>query len=84
MKQKDIALILVMVAIGAIVALVISRLVFSSPKNKEQTAEIVDVITADFPAAPRQYFNTSSVNPTKQIEIGTGTNPNPFNGKPQQ
>jgi hypothetical protein len=83
MKQKDIVLILVMVFIGAIIALVISRLVFSSPKNREQTAEIVDVITADFPTPSDKYFNINSVNPTKQIEIGAGTNPNPFNGKPQ-
>ena len=84
MKQKDIVLIMVMVFIGAVVALVISKFVFSSPKNKQQTAEIVDVITADFPSTPDKYYNINSVNPTKQIEIGAGTNPNPFNGKPQQ
>lgn len=83
MKQKDIALILVMVFIGGVLAFVLSRWIFSKPQNREQTAEIVDSITADFPPPPSRYFNSNSVNPTQQIEIGTSTNPNPFNAKPQ-
>ena len=84
MKQKDIVLILVMVFVGAVIALLVSKWVFSSPANRNQSAEVVDVITADFPQPPPKYFNADSVNPTQQIEIGTGTNPNPFNTKPQQ
>jgi len=83
MKQKDIALVLVMAFIGAIAALVLSQLLFSTPKNRSQTAETVDVITADFPQPPAIYFNANSINPTQQIEIGAGNNPNPFNAKPQ-
>lgn len=84
MKQKDIVLILVMVFIGAVGAFLVSKWVFSSPGNREQKAEIVDVITADFPQPPPAYFNADSINPTQQIEIGGTTNPNPFNTKPQQ
>jgi hypothetical protein len=83
MKQKDFALILVMVFIGGIAALIISNIFFGSPKNRQQTAEVVDVITPDFPPPPTKYFNANSVNPTQQIEIGGSTNPNPFNSKPQ-
>lgn len=83
MKQKDIALILVMVFISGLLAFVISRWVFSKPQNREQTAEVVDIIKADFPPPPSKYFNSSSVNPTQQIEIGNNPNPNPFNAKPQ-
>jgi hypothetical protein len=71
MKQKDIALIGVMVLIGAVVALVISRLIFSSPKNRQQTAEVVDVITPEFPAPPPKYFNSNAVNPAQPITLGT-------------
>lgn len=78
MKQKDIALILVMVFISAAIALVLSRWVFSSPQNREQTAEVVDVIRPDFDLPPSKYFNAESVNPTQQIEIGEANNPNPF------
>ncbi len=83
MKQKDWVLILVMVFISAIVALLISRWVFATPQNRQQTAEVVDEITAEFPPPPPKYFNANSVNPTQQIEIGGSTNPNPFNSKPQ-
>ena len=84
MKQKDIALIMVMVFVSAVLALIISRLIFSSPKNREQTAEVVDVITAEFPEPSSKYFNIDSINPTRQIRIGTDDpNPNPFNANPQ-
>lgn len=84
MKQKDIALVAVMVFISVIVALVLSRILFSTPQNREQTAEVVDVITAEFPEPSSKYFNVDSVNPTQQIQIGGGNpNPNPFNADPQ-
>jgi hypothetical protein len=74
MKQKDIALILVMVSISAMVALVISKLVFSAPGNREQTAEVVDEITPEFPTPPTKYFNIKSVDPAQPISIGTNDN----------
>lgn len=70
MKQKDIALIGVMVLVGAVVALVISRLIFSSPKSRKQTAEVVDVITTEFPTPPPKYFNSNAVNPAQSITLG--------------
>lgn len=83
MKQKDLILIIVMVFVGAVAALVASRLFFSSPQNRSQKAEVVDAITAEFSQPPTKYFNGKSVNPTQQIEIGGTTNPNPFNTKSQ-
>jgi flagellar basal body-associated protein FliL len=83
MKQKDIALILVMVFIGAVVAIVVSHFVFSSPANRQLTAEKVDAITPDFSSPPPKYFNANSENPTQLIEIGGNPNPNPFNNKSQ-
>jgi flagellar basal body-associated protein FliL len=79
MKQKDLALIMIMVFISIVVALVVSRWVFSSPQNREQTAEVVDVISPDFSLPSSKYFNAESINPTQQIEIGDTNNPNPFN-----
>ena len=75
MKQKDIALIGVMVIIAAAVSLVISRVIFSSPKNRQQTAEIVDVITPEFPAPPPKYFNSNAINPAQPITLGTDSKP---------
>lgn len=83
MKQKDWALVLVMAFIGAIVALFASNLLFSSPKNREQTAEVVDAISPDFPSPPSKYFNTNAINPTQPVRIGNANNQNPFNSKTQ-
>jgi methionine-rich copper-binding protein CopC len=73
MKQKDIALIIVMVFIGGIVSLAISRVIFSSPKQRQQTAEVVDVITPEFSEPPQKYFNIQSVNPTSHEEVTAET-----------
>jgi flagellar basal body-associated protein FliL len=80
-KQKDLTLIIVVVFVSAVVALVVSRWIFASPQNRQQTAEKVDVIGPEFIAPSRKYFNAQSVNPTQQIEIGGSTNPNPFNSQ---
>ena len=83
MKQNDIALIAVACFISVVLAFLVSRWLFSSPQSREQTAEVVDVITPEFSPPPAQYFNANSVNPTQLIQIGGGGNPNPFNSNPQ-
>jgi flagellar basal body-associated protein FliL len=77
-KDKDITLILVIVFISAVVAFLVSNWLFGSEQQREQKAEVVDVITPEFRRPPEKYFNTQSLNPTKLIEIGDNPNPNPF------
>ncbi|HKU19214.1 MAG TPA: hypothetical protein VJP80_08185 [Candidatus Saccharimonadales bacterium] len=83
MKSKDLTLVLVMVFIGAIAAFIVSHFLFGSPSSRQQTAEVVDPITADFATPPQKYFNTNAVNAAPQIQIGNSNNPNPFNNKSQ-
>lgn len=83
MKQKDIALIIVIAFVSAVAALIVSRLLFATPQNRQQTVEKVDVITAEFVQPSRKYFNPDAVNPTQPIQIGNNINPNPFNPQPQ-
>jgi hypothetical protein len=45
MKQKDMLLILVIIFISAIMSLVVSKAIFTSPKNRQQQVEIVHPIT---------------------------------------
>lgn len=79
MKQKDIALIIVVCFFSAIMSFVLSNMVISSPKNRQQKAEVVDQITDEFQQPSNKYFNATSVNPTQTIRIGDGQNPTPFN-----
>jgi len=83
MKQKDIALIIVIVAVSGIISFLASRWIFARPADRQQKAEVVDVITSDFPLPDSKYFNAQSVDPTQLIQIGNSSNPNPFGGGSQ-
>jgi hypothetical protein len=73
MKQKDIALILVMVFIGAVIAFLISHVAFSSSSSRKQSAEVVDVITPSFPTPPSKYFNGNAVDISQPVTLGTNS-----------
>jgi hypothetical protein len=83
MKQKDVAMIILIAFVSAIISLVVSRLLFTTPRNQEQMVEVVPAITANFPAPDSRYFNSNSIDPTQLIQIGNNNNTNPFNGSGQ-
>lgn len=83
MKQKDVAMIIVIAFVSAIISLVVSRLLFTTPRNQQQQVEVVPAITASFPAPDSRYFNSNSIDPTQLIQIGNNNNTNPFNGSGQ-
>lgn len=83
MKQKDIALIAVIVFISAVISLFASKAIFVSPKNRQQEVSVVQPITTNFPVPDPHYFNKDAFDPTKLITIGQNANPDPFNGPSQ-
>lgn len=83
MKQKDIALIAVIVIISGMLSFFVSHLLFAPPKNRQQKVEVVDLITTDFSLPSNKYFNTQSIDPTQLILIGNSSNLTPFNGSGQ-
>jgi len=81
MKQKDIALILVIVFVSGVVSLLASNKFISPPKHDEKAAQ-VEAIMEEFKQPDQKYFNEQSVNPTQPITIGgTDPNQNPFNSR---
>lgn len=84
MKQKDIALIIAVIFFSAVVSILISRAIFSSPQNRQQQAEVVQPITANFPKPDSRYFNANSFDPTQHITVDQNANPNPFNSTSPQ
>ncbi len=78
MKQKDIALIIVVAFFAAIIALLLTQTLFVTKKSKELTAEKVEPISAEFKTPDPAVFNDKAINPTQLIQIGDGTNTNPF------
>ncbi len=83
MKQKDVALIIVITFISAIVSFFVSNKLFVTPSNRQQQVEVVDVISPNFQNPDKKYFNASSIDPTQASQVGTGSNQNPFNGASQ-
>jgi len=81
MKQKDIALIVVVVVISGTISFFISKMLFSVPKSRQSKVEVVQAITSDFPTPDARYFNANSVDPTKNITIGDSQNSQPFNSQ---
>lgn len=83
MKQKDVALILVIAVISAAVSLFASKAIFVPPKNRQQEVEVVQPITADFPKPDSRFFNGNSIDPTQLITISPNNNNNPFSSTQQ-
>lgn len=77
MKQKDIALIIIIVFVSGVMSFLISNNFISSPEKNEKAAK-VEPITADFNEPSQEYFNGNSINPTQLIRIGEGRNETPL------
>lgn len=80
MKQKDIALIIVVAFISAMLSFFVSNKIFVTPKNRQQRVEVVDKITAEFKEPDKRFINPESINPILNTPLEPGTNQNPFNG----
>lgn len=79
MKQKDIALIIVIGFFSLVLSLILSNLLFSTSSDKKLESAVVDKITTDFNEPDKKYFNENSNNPTQTIEINENNNNQPFN-----
>lgn len=80
MKQKDIVVVIIVAAISCVIAFFVAGKIFVSDEKKQQTAEVVDVITEDFTLPDERYFNSESINPTRESELGENENQDPFSG----
>jgi hypothetical protein len=84
MKQKDIALILIIAFVSAIISLFASKAIFGSPSAANKQAEVVAPITADFQEPNPVYFNKQSIDPTKTITIQQNSTTDPFSSTTAQ
>lgn len=85
MKQKDVALILVIIFVSGVFSFVLSNIFISSPEDRKADVEVVEAITPEFPELDKRFFNNEALNPTRNIDIGDSQNPNPFqNNQPGQ
>lgn len=84
MKQKDIALIVIVVFVSALISLFASKALFAPPKNRQQKVEVVQPISAQINKPDSRYFNGQAFDPAQSITTGGNANPDPFSGSSAQ
>lgn len=77
MKQKDIMPIIVVAFVAAVISIVLSRMIFKTPRANQMSTNVPS-ISASFPKPDPTYFNSQSINPTQLITINNYHNTNPF------
>lgn len=77
MKAQDLALGAGGIVIGVVLALLLQALLLS-PTSYQKQIENVSTISGEFNNLDETYFNSSSINPTKDITINPGQNTAPF------
>lgn len=78
MKRKDTLIIIVIAIFAGAISFTVSKIFFTSSKERNLTAETVQPITAEFQKPDPSVFNDKAINPTKLIRIGDSTNQQPF------
>ncbi len=78
MKKNDLFVILAVAIFAGIFSMVASNLIFTPKSVKILKAYKIDEISSEFKQPDKRYFNSESVNPTKNIQIGDGNNDKPF------
>ena len=84
MKQKDVALIIIIAAVSAVVSFIVSNKLFVTPANRQQKVEVVDVISPTFQTPSAKYFNSNSIDPAQNSQISSNNNQTPFSGSSNQ
>ena len=76
--KKDIFKIFIVAVFSGVLSIIISGLFLSTSEDRAQKVEIADPIVTTFDIPSKDYFNSDSVNPSQNIQIGTDPNSNPF------
>ena len=65
LKSKDIATLVLLIGVSAMVSFFASNLLFSNQKNLKTKVEVVDPVTSEFDYENKLYFAADKLNPTK-------------------
>ncbi len=85
MKRDDIAKIVVVAGISALISVVIAGAIFNSPAKHDKKVPVVSTISTTFPDVANDpnyngIFNSKAIDPTQPVQIGNSQNTSPFNG----
>jgi hypothetical protein len=83
MKRTDIALIILIVSVSAVIAYFAGKALIGEPKVSATQVESVELIKPGIQAPSKNIFNSQAINPTVPIQIGNPSNQQPFTGTSQ-
>jgi hypothetical protein len=78
MKQKDLAIIAVVVIVSMVFSYVIANKVIVKSKNREQKVEIVGNVPSSISTPSSTIFNSNAIDPSQPIQIQSNSNSSPF------
>lgn len=84
MNRKDLLPLIFIAVSSAVIAWVITGILFKAPANRGAQAPTAPVITSSFPdvkndPAYKNFLNDQALNPAQPIQIGDSNNSTPFN-----
>lgn len=77
-KQKDIAALILVVAVSFGLAYYLSSLLISTPEDRSETVTDVQSFESNFPDPDPLIFHEFSIDPTEEITIEQADRLNPF------
>jgi hypothetical protein len=82
MKQKDMVIMGGVAIVAALFSIVLSGVIFGSPKKNPIKVPVVHKISSTFPTTQtddyKSFLNDKALNPTQLIQIGNTNNKQPF------
>jgi hypothetical protein len=79
--KKEAGVIFIVAVFSAVLSIILSGIFFSTPEDRTQKVEVVSPITTTFQDPGSVYFNSNSVNPVQNIQIGTEPNSKPLEAR---
>jgi len=74
-KSKDVAVLILVGGIIALLSFLISNRLFSSKDALRTQVEVIEPINPDFSYTEKSYFGPNALNPTRDITISENNNP---------
>jgi len=78
MKKNDIAAIILIASVSAIIAWFSANAVLGSPKQNTRSVEVAEAIDPEVNSPDKRIFNSEAINPTVERTIGKSANSLPF------
>ncbi|HEX6258770.1 MAG TPA: hypothetical protein VFZ48_04790 [Candidatus Saccharimonadales bacterium] len=78
MKKNDIALIILIASVSAIIAFFVGKAVIGEPEQKSVKVKTTERISTEVAEPDKSIFNKDGINPTVEINIGDSSNRQPF------